>query len=265
MATIKSIEEKAKRYDEALEMAKKLIENEETNVPVFYVNNIKDIFPELKESEDERIKKVIKQVLSESTTEKDECYLDNGVTQQEVFAWLEAQGEQPKKHDVCDNCDQQGCCVSPCPMKLVEKQGEQKPAWSEEDEKRLSNAITQLKAASLIIVGDEIDDSITFIKSLKDRVRPKQEWNEEDYNEIETIACHLDNINNKGMAEVLRNIRDKYYHIIPQNRWKPRDLPHWKKSTLPNDNTTGFNSDYFCYKGYNINYKELFEKLPKDD
>lgn len=52
-----SIEEKAKAYDEALEMAKKLIENEETNVPVFYVNNIKDIFPELKESEGERIRK----------------------------------------------------------------------------------------------------------------------------------------------------------------------------------------------------------------
>jgi hypothetical protein len=51
----------------------------------------------------------------------------------------------------------------------------------------------------------------------------------------------------------------------PQTTWKPSDLPHWKKSTLPNDNTTGFNSDYFCHKGYCINYKELFEKLPKDD
>ena len=50
-----------------------------------------------------------------------------------------------------------------------------------------------------------------------------------------------------------------------QSQWKPSDLPHWKKSILPNDNTTGLNSDYFCHKGYNINYKELFEKLPKDD
>ena len=56
----------------------------------------------------------------------------------------------------------------------------------------------------------------------------------------------------------LENLKYRY-------TWKPSDLPHWKKSTLPNDNTTGFNSDYFCYKGYNINYKELFEKLPKDD
>ena len=42
-------------------------------------------------------------------------------------------------------------------------------------------------------------------------------------------------------------------------------LPSWKKSTLPNNNVIGINSEYLCYKGYRINYKELFEKLPKDD
>lgn len=56
----------------------------------------------------------------------------------------------------------------------------------------------------------------------------------------------------------LKSIKERY-------TLKSSDLPHWKKSTLPNDNTTGFNSDYFCHKGYHINYKELFEKLPKDE
>lgn len=56
----------------------------------------------------------------------------------------------------------------------------------------------------------------------------------------------------------LKSIKERY-------TWKSSDLPHWKKSTLPNDNTTGFNIDNFCYKGYYINYKELFEKLPKDE
>ena len=46
---------------------------------------------------------------------------------------------------------------------------------------------------------------------------------------------------------------------------KQGELPHWKKSTLPNNNATGFNSDYFIYNGYYINYKELFNKLPKDN
>ena len=67
----------------------------------------------------------------------------------------------------------------------------------------------------------------------------------------ESIACQED-------IKWLKSLKDSC-------TWKPSDLPHWKKSTLPDDNTTGLNSDYFCYKGYNINYKELFEKLPKDD
>lgn len=65
----------------------------------------------------------------------------------------------------------------------------------------------------------------------------------------------------KQLAEWLKELKE----LRSQTTWKPSDLPHWKKSTLPNDNTTGFNSDYFCHKGYVINYKELFEKLPKDD
>ena len=69
--------------------------------------------------------------------------------------------------------------------------------------------------------------------SLKDRFVPqsKQEWSEEDYNEIETIACHLDNIGNEAMAESLLNIMDKYKSCRPQSHWKPsdeqmRDLQH---------------------------------------
>ena len=71
-------------------------------------------------------------------------------------------------------------------------------------------------------------------------------------------TCALEH---KQLAEWLIELKE----LRSQITWKPSDLPHWKKSNLPNDNTTGFNSDYFCYKGYSINYKELFEKLLKDD
>lgn len=94
--------------------------------------------------------------------------------------------------------------------------------WSEEDKEMYGCALAMVawyegeykKKVGLVS---------NWLKSLKDRIQPqsKQEWSDEDYNEIETIACHLDNINNEGMAEVLRNIRDKYYHIIPQKYWKP--------------------------------------------
>jgi len=47
-----------------------------------------------------------------------------------------------------------------------------------------------------------------------------------------------------------------------------KDLPKWKKSTLPipdEEYPTGFNGKYFCYKGYCVDYKKLFEILPKEE
>jgi len=61
-----------------------------------------EMLKEFEKERDERIKKVIKQVLSESTTEKDECYSNNRVTQQEVYAWLEKQGEQKPAWSIKD-------------------------------------------------------------------------------------------------------------------------------------------------------------------
>lgn len=45
-----------------------------------------------------------------------------------------------------------------------------------------------------------------------------------------------------------------------------KDLPKWKKNLLPNmQDCTGFNSENFCYKGYYINYQELFGILQKEE
>ena len=81
------------KYEQALEVAKKLIENEETNIPVFYVDNIKDIFTELKESEDEKIRQRIIKLIKKSNEV-------GGYTlweADEMLAWLEKQSE-PKEY-----------------------------------------------------------------------------------------------------------------------------------------------------------------------
>ena len=52
-----SIEEKAKRYDEAIEVARKIKDNEPINVPDGTLIPVA-IFPELKESEDEKMKRI---------------------------------------------------------------------------------------------------------------------------------------------------------------------------------------------------------------
>ena len=81
-----SIEEKARRYDEAINKAKSKILY--VYQPCFV--DIKEIFPELKEYEDEMIgKELIKE------TKGSEVRLFETVTNDEFVAWLEKQGQKP--------------------------------------------------------------------------------------------------------------------------------------------------------------------------
>lgn len=227
------------------------------------VNALADIFLELKESEDERIRKSLIDMLKND----EKCYLKE-------IAWLEKQGEQKdilegavldsnKDGLVADTIRHKKELVT-CPIcgTKIENQSGQKSAewseedkmqldaaihlvsstghietmnwlkalkdkvqpqlqqgWSEEDELNLSEALHHIRMYNLAYKADKLDK---WLKSLKERVQShlKHELSEKDYNEIETIACHLDNINNEGMAKVLRSIRDKYYS---QSKWKPSE------------------------------------------
>lgn len=177
-----TIEEKAKRYDEVVAMAKECI----TYVPDEAVNKyMLNMFPRLKENEDEKIRKAIYNALKYLETEQSWDFLDD-VDILDAYAWLEKQGEPNPDychHEVdlsnCsdeyrkayyngwNNCNIQHsqcqsesndalkCLIngmkfyyednneatwgtSKFSMKVkdilswLEKQGEQKPAWSEE-------------------------------------------------------------------------------------------------------------------------------------
>ena len=85
-----SIEEKAKHYDEASERAKlsrlQLLDIGEE------ATEIEHIFPELKESEDDVMRKMaIKAVYA---PEAQSCIKSWGINPDDVIAWLEKQGEQ---------------------------------------------------------------------------------------------------------------------------------------------------------------------------
>lgn len=80
-------EEKAKRYDEAIKVAKSKIKNDKDHV--LYEDDIIEIFPELKESEDERILKNLKAVVKAY-----DMWAERGLDMNDILAWLEKQGEQ---------------------------------------------------------------------------------------------------------------------------------------------------------------------------
>lgn len=89
-----SIEQKAKRYDEALEIAKKnyitaqdLCSDSQIGVECFK-NTLENIFPEFKKSEDERIRKSCIHFL-----ELQKHHHDATWAIEECITWLKKQGE----------------------------------------------------------------------------------------------------------------------------------------------------------------------------
>ena len=95
-----TIEQKAQRFDEAIEIAKEI--NNEHKAQPFDV--MLRVFPELAESKDERIRKeLIKGIFK---TRPNTPFLDTNITREDALVWLEKQSEQktaekvePKFHE----------------------------------------------------------------------------------------------------------------------------------------------------------------------
>lgn len=86
-----TIEQRAQRYNEALEKAR-ICYNKSTCLRNT-LETLESIFPELIESEDERIRKNLIELFHD-TVSNDEIFSDYGLDKTEVLAWLEKQGEQ---------------------------------------------------------------------------------------------------------------------------------------------------------------------------
>ena len=85
--------------------------------------------------------------------------------------------------------------------------------WNEEDIIHLNNCISYMSRLN----SSEMD----WLKSLKDRVQPKQEWNEEDKDYYDAIIAKLEVTQED--AALTDNQMDFLKSLRPQNRWKPSD------------------------------------------
>lgn len=88
-------EEKARAYDEALAKAK-----EQYNYPCMRscMGILEEIFPELKESEDEKMRKELIRAFKSLNTIK----VWNGIERTDILAWLEKQAEQKSAWSIDD-------------------------------------------------------------------------------------------------------------------------------------------------------------------
>lgn len=78
-----TIEQKAKAYDEALKVAHRLYEQGTITESLSY------IFPELKESEEGKVRKALIEMVHDTTG--DSLWVDYNIHKEEALAWLEKQ------------------------------------------------------------------------------------------------------------------------------------------------------------------------------
>ena len=163
---MKTIEEKAKAYDETIEALRSLFaEQAIKHCDRVNIKDITNIFSELKESKGEKTKRILHSISS-----KISFHLRDIFTEEEFQcfdAWSHA---------------------------WLKKQCEQKP-WSEEDEIIVK---TLAKAANDCVLYGYVDKDklLDWLKSLKERVlsQPKQEWKQENtgnLTDFENAMMHI--------------------------------------------------------------------------
>lgn len=221
-------EEKAKKYDEALEWMRKVY----PTLTGADKEDAEHYFPELAESEDEKIRKDVLAFIKHEGQHIDRYKWPKWI------AWLEKQKENPKSADsISSDCvsdakcenehneegdfvfelrqiigshrysdiygeytnDEEGMAseiLELCKCEL-EKQKEQKPLeWSEEDEHRYGDAIYFLETTKMHYADtSEIELTIDWLKSL--RPKPKVEWSVEKEpvdleKEVQAFLCNYD-------------------------------------------------------------------------
>jgi len=198
-----SIVKKAKAYDEVVNKLRHFIAQGVD--PLITRADVQDFFPELAESEDEKIKKALIKYFSEGRE-----YLSLiPYNKEECITWLEKQGEKleiqketdlPKGEDygidalwhaqrilektlgeVNGYQSDDGILEHKCAISAIKELYKRKPYWSEEDEKTVNNIIDYIKPMPIFFdstngkSGKEytkefIKEAIRWLKSLKDRI-----------------------------------------------------------------------------------------------
>jgi len=188
------------KYKDALDYIKKAYEFADTGTKA----DIERKFPELKESEDERIRR-------------------------EIISFIK---EFEKDHYRCINFSSW--------IAYLERQKEQKTTeWSEEDEKFFKTALWHISySVSNGKTSDCHCDTTDWLKGVKERLKflrpqPKQKWSQDDNDFADdAIACvrrcHEKYIDNKEFYQSL------HHNTMDIKRWlikvRKRLTPHWKPS-----------------------------------
>lgn len=156
---------------------------------------LESIFPELSESEDERIRKEILDYIIKGSESLYDVQQYGKEKFEKWIAWLEKQ--------------------------KIEKQGKQNPAWSEEDERMYRGLHNLIYSTPYCDSRKELSD---WLESIKDRVQLQSTWSEEDEKIYQSIMDDTvqENQLNSNQTNWLRDIKYRYFPQSKQ-KWSEED------------------------------------------
>ena len=232
-------EEKARAYDEAKARISKAFNDNRCTIG--FMN---EIFPELKGSEDERIRKALIKYYSFNKDGGSHA-LDN-ITPKQIVDWLEKQGEQKPVEWTAEDEEElkialitlekagryssakwlKNVCLVPQTM--------QRSAWrNEEDENRINRLIAYFEGKESFTAEDDIVYA-NWLKSLKNKVKPqpKQEWSEDDDKNLEKTIWCVEKVGKLIFAKTdklvswLKSLKEKL-QPQPKQEWSEEDRDYY--------------------------------------
>lgn len=221
--------EKAQKYDEAIRRAKISLgccDSASTTTK----NLVYDIFPELK-NKDEEIRKAI----IEFFELQDDNTTYSLIPKKDILAWLEKQADKDKL--IKELGEYKVKYTQEVLNKQLEKQVEHKPTvWSKDDEAMFQSCTGAIWAADYYLYEDK-QDMEAWLKSLKNRVQPQiKEWSEEDKKRIDSI-CNFVWKNRKGDTdEIYQQEQDVNWLKSLKNKVKPQPNQWWSEEDEHNLN-----------------------------
>jgi hypothetical protein len=196
--------------EEAIEVVKK-------NYP--YINDsisqfetaLRTLIPELAESEDERtwiINYLSNRILNSPIIAEKENL-------KKAIAWVEKQVEKDEEililKDQIESLHAAIKAIKETHKIELEKQGEQKPTWSEEDEKILNDIIKDLVHPWNEYIPDRIEDEIKWLKNKLKSLTPQTTWKPSD-EQMKALADALSLAKNCG-EEIAFDLRTLYEQL----------------------------------------------------
>ena len=213
------------KYEKAIEQAKKELQAC-GSLDCDAARQIFRFFPELKESEDERIRKVLIQHI------KDKVSVISGWRKEELIAWLEKQKEQKPVNTIVEDLpngedygidslwhaiqilertlgevegyqSDDGILEHKCAIEAVKRLYKQKPAWSEEDERMCKNLLFLMEQENSISSWEGCYD---WLKSLKERYTWKP--SDEQMKQLGWVAVqNKDNMIGKELMSLYQDLK----------------------------------------------------------